>query len=58
MTYRKRILLAGTVASLCAFDARLAVAHEPKGISAATEQELRATYKRLIDAEMLTTSRR
>jgi hypothetical protein len=51
MTYRKRILLAGAVASLCAFDARLAVAHEPKGISAATEQELRATYKRLIDAE-------
>jgi hypothetical protein len=51
MTYRKRIVLAGTVASLCAFDARLAVAHEPKGISAATEQELRATYKRLIDAE-------
>jgi hypothetical protein len=51
MTYRKGILLAGAVASLCAFDARLAVAHEPKGISAATEQELRATYKQLIDAE-------
>jgi hypothetical protein len=51
MTYRIGILLAGVVASLCAFDARLAVAQEPKGISAATEQELRATYKRLIDAE-------
>jgi hypothetical protein len=51
MTYRKRILLAVSVASLCVFDAWLAVAHEPKGISSATEQELRATYKRLTDAE-------
>lgn len=51
MRYRNRILLAGAVTSLCVYGGSLATAHEPKAISAVTEQELRATYKRLIDAE-------
>jgi hypothetical protein len=51
VTHRNRILLAGVVSSFCVLGAWLAAAHEPKGIGATTERELRATYKRLIDAE-------
>jgi len=51
MKKRNRTLLLSAVASLWMYGVLPSIAQETQGISPATEQELRATYKRLIDAE-------